>query len=125
MTPIIVYAAVAVAAWFWLTATTWERYLAVMALKRARDRGGLTLMSKVFGYPVAARGVVTDALYNIVVGTLMFAPLGNPARALPREWLFTTRLERHIREGGLRGRVALAFCRRLLNDFDPDGKHCG
>lgn len=125
MTTIIVYAAVIVAAWFWFTATTWERYLAVMALKRARDRDKLTLASRVFGYPVAARAVVTDALYNVTLGALPFIVLGNPLGALPREWLFTDRLERHIREGGPRGRLAHWMCRRLLDDFDPDGKHCG
>jgi len=101
----------------YLTATTWERYLAIMALKRARDRGTLTTTSKVFGYPILARGVLMDVLYNVVVGTVIFVDV-------PREWMFTSRLQRYIRAGGWRGKVAYWMCHRLLNAYDPDGNHC-
>jgi len=112
------------AAWYAMTAGVWQRYLAVMALRRARDNGGLTAASKLFGYPVAVQAVLIDALYNVLFGWFPYVFLGNPIKALPREWMYTHRLERHIADGGLRGRVAQYFCRKLLDPFDPDGQHC-
>jgi len=100
----------------YLFVVTWVLYLAVMNLRRNRDK--LTPAAKVIAYPVAFIGVLVDAVFNIILGTLFFLEL-------PKEWLFTHRLERHIKESlGYRKRFARWFCVNLLDPFDPDGVHC-
>lgn len=118
MIEVILYVLAVFAVWAYMTVTTWERYLAVMALKRARDAGKLSGSSKAWGYAVAARAVVTDAIYNMVFGTIMFC---QP----PTEFLFTARLERNMKRDDWRGVQARYWCRSMLDAFDPDGKHCG
>lgn len=49
---------------------------------------------------------IMDILYNIVVGSLLFMEW-------PREWLFTTRLKRHI------GDWRVERFARVLNKVDP------
>lgn len=119
----LVLAAVA-GAWYYGTLTTYERYAAVMAYRRARDSGKLTAEAKWFAVPSAARALVTDATYNWIMGWWPFLLLGNPLRAIPREARFTHYLERQIRGGGVRGRLARWMCRGMLDPLDPDGKHC-
>jgi len=95
---------------------TWVLYLAVMNLRRNRDK--LTTAAKIFAYPVAYVGVLVDAIFNVILGTLFFLEL-------PKEWMFTHRLERHIKgSSGYRKRLACWFCVNLLDPFDPDGVHC-
>lgn len=95
---------------------TWGMYLSVMNLMRVKDT--LTLETKVFAYPLAFVGVVADALYNVVVGTVLFLEL-------PQEWLLTKRLKRHLEDDSFRGVIARWLCRHLLDPFDPKGTHCG
>lgn len=111
-------------AWYLATITTYERYAAVMAFKRARDAGKLTPQAKWFAYPAAGRAVATDAAYCWLMGWWPFLLIGNPLKAVPREALFTAYLERMIREGGTRGKLARWMCRGLLDPLDPDGRHC-
>lgn len=100
----------------YLFAVTWIFYLAVMNLKRNQDK--LTFAAKLIAYPVAFVGVLSDALFNVLLGTLFFVEL-------PKEWLFTHRLERHIQQSaGYRLRFAMWFCINLLDPFDPAGEHC-
>lgn len=96
---------------------TWGWYLSVMHLDSARRRGKLTPAAKVLGYPWLAVGLVVDALFNIVVGSLIFL---EP----PREFLFTARVSRLNDGEDWRGKLARWFCTQLLDPFDPDGKHC-
>jgi len=110
--------------WYYGTLTTYERYAAVMAYRRARDAGKLTPEARWFAVPSAARAVVTDAAYNWCMGWWPFILMGNPAAAIPREVLFTHYLERMIRQGGTRKRLARWMCRGLLDPLDPDGRHC-
>jgi len=100
----------------YLFAVTWVLYLAVMNIKRNKDK--LTKVAKCIAYPVAFIGVITDVFFNITLGSLYFIEL-------PREWLFTSRLQRHIkRSKGKRLRKAEWFCHHLLDPFDPKGYHC-
>ncbi|HXF44865.1 MAG TPA: hypothetical protein VNK91_01985 [Burkholderiaceae bacterium] len=101
------------------TVGLWFLYRIVMWLKKRRDaikaRGRSWYWA---AYLVAFVGVVLDIVYNVVVGTVMFADL-------PRELTFTARLKRY-RRGPLiwRWRLATWFCARLLNPYDPSGDHC-
>lgn len=83
------------------TLVTWGVYLSIMQLKYARDKGTLTLGSKIFVYPWLVFWLALDIAFNLVIGTILFL---EP----PREVLFTSRVSR-------------------LNDdppFDPAGRHC-
>jgi len=113
-----------VAVWYYGTLTTYERYAAVMSYRRARDAGKLTPEAKWFAVPSAVRALVTDAAYNWIMGWWPFILLGNPMDAVPQEALFTDYLERQIRGGGIRARLARWMCRGLLDPLDPDGRHC-
>lgn len=96
---------------------TWGWYLSIMHLKTARDHGKLTKAAKVIAYPWLAVGLLVDALFNIVVGSIVFAER-------PREFLFTTRVSRLNDGSGWRGKLSRWFCKELLDPFDPAGKHC-
>lgn len=96
----------------------WIFYLAVMSLYRAHKEKKLTLMAKVFGYPVLAVGAIIDALINIVPCTIL-------ALDPPKEFLTTQRLERYLSDKtGWRYKVAYFVCSQLLDTFDPSGIHC-
>lgn len=95
---------------------TWGMYLSVMSLMRVKET--LTLETKFFAYPLAAVGVLADFLYNVVVGTVIFLEL-------PREYLLTKRLKRHLEDDNWRGAMSRWLCRHLLDPFDPKGTHCG
>jgi hypothetical protein len=96
---------------------TWGFYLSVMHLKAARDAGMLTPAAKALGYPWLAVGLVVDAVFNAVIGTVLFV---EP----PREVLFTSRVSRHACGAGWRARLARWICSELLDPFDPAGRHC-
>lgn len=98
------------------TALTWTLYLAVMAMKDKRDQ--LTAATKVFAYPILIIGLLVDVIYNLTAGTIIFLEI-------PREWLFTTRCERHLLNKTIRGNIARWLCRNFLDPFEPSGKHCG
>src|SRR5688572_8958618 len=83
-------------------------YVAIMHAKGKR----LTKYWRVMLYPLAIVGLVIDAAFNVVFGSLMF-------RELPRELLFTSRCQRHARGDGSRQRLALWWAKQL-NQFDPD-----
>jgi hypothetical protein len=96
----------------------WIFYLAVMALKRARDNQQLTLASKILGYPVLFIGYVLDTFVNVFVISFIFLEI-------PKETLVTTRLQRWCcSTPSWRQRLAKWLCENLLDQFDPSGKHC-
>ena len=97
---------------FW----TWGAYLSVMSLMRVKEI--LSWETKLFAYPLAAIGVISDFLYNITIGTVLFLEL-------PREYLLTKRLKRHLNDDDFQGSIARWLCRHLLDPFDPKGTHCG
>ena len=104
------------AAGLYLFAVTWVFYLAVMNIKRHKDK--LTTPAKVLAYPVVAVGYVFDVALNWTVGTAIFFEI-------PRELVLTHRLKRHkANSKGWRLRRANWICSNLLDPFDPAGSHC-
>lgn len=105
----------------------WVFYLAAMNLLRAKAEGKLSGVALCLGYPVIFVGALIDLVFNATLFSLIFLEL-------PREWMLTQRLKRHIksydffRNGALRPtrrkRLALWICRNLLNPFDHTGDHC-
>ena len=92
-------------------------YLAVMALFRAHKAGTMPLASKVLGYQILIIGLVVDVIMNLTLFSIIFLEI-------PREWLVTTRLKRHIKKSGYRGWLARFLCHDVLSPFDPSGDHC-
>lgn len=96
----------------------WVFYLAVMHLKRARDNGTLSRPALYLGYPVLLVGYLLDVFVQVVVASILFLDI-------PREWTLTGRLKRYIAgPEGWRETVAVWMCLHLLDQFDPDGRHC-
>jgi len=94
---------------------TWILFLAVMSLKAARDAGRLPTVTARLALPVIAVGYLADVAFNLVSSAIFLE--------LPREWLFTARVERHLRAGTWRGALSVWFCRVLLDPFQVGG-HC-
>lgn len=101
----------------------WVLYIAVMALKRVREAGKLTLSMKVLGYPLLYTGLALDIFVNVVVCTVLLLEF-------PEEILVTGRLARHKYsddESGIgrwRRGCAAFICEQLLDSLDPSGCHC-
>ena len=98
---------------------TWLFFLAVMALKSARDNGKLTKTSEVLAMPLLAVGWLLDFSLNMAT-TLVFLDL-------PQEWLLTIRCDRYLsipNPTGLnryRQRLAQWLCQNLLDPFQSGG----
>lgn len=93
-------------------------YLAVMNLQRVHKESPLTGVTLYAGYSVFLPGYLLDLLVNMV-------PMSILMLELPREWLVTARLTRHLNgPDGRRKRIAEWFCTKLLDRFDPSGCHC-
>jgi hypothetical protein len=88
-----------------------------MALYRAHLNKSLTKLGYVLGLPLLLVGLVIDFIMNVTVFAVLFLEL-------PREWLVTDRLQRHMRHSGWRFRLAKFICEHLLNFADPTGSHC-
>lgn len=107
--PLIVFAAMYL---------TWFFYLAVENLIRAKNAGSLKWQAAIFAYPMAFVGIIFDALLNATIGTVFFVEV-------PRQWLFTARLELHCADTVTwRGGLARWICANLLDPFDANGVHC-
>lgn len=92
--------------WF---GTVWS-FVAVMNAKRLRIASRLTTFWYIHLMPLAVIGLVGDALFNILFGSVMFVER-------PHEWLFSDRVQRHYRTEGWRGRMA-GFWAKNLNAVD-------
>lgn len=97
----------------------WGLYVLVMGLYRAHLDHRLTPVTTVLGLPFVVVGFVVDVLANITLASIAFFEV-------PREWLVTDRLQRHIRTptSAWRTRLASWICDHLLDVFDPSGDHC-
>jgi len=97
----------------------WVYYLALMNLKRARDKGTLTKPAKLMGLPVLLVGGIADWFFNMTFGTIGYLEK-------PTHWkeLFSERCERHMHEDNWRGKQSRFWCRNFLDPYDPDGSHC-
>lgn len=102
---------------FALMYLTWFFYLAVENLIRAKRAGNLKWQAAIFAYPMAFVGIVFDSLLNLTIGTLLFVEL-------PRQGLFTARLDRHCAQPTWRGAIARWICTNMLDPFDATGTHC-
>lgn len=97
----------------------WGLYVLIMGLYRAKLDGRLTKGVRILGYPYLIIGLLVDFVANVTIFSLLFLEL-------PREWLVTSRLKRHLNsdEIGFRFRLANTICGKLLDIFDPTGAHC-
>jgi hypothetical protein len=100
---------------------TWFAFLAVMALKSARDNGKLTRASMVLAIPVLVLGWLLDFSLNMC-STVVFLDL-------PQEWLLTIRCDRYLSISSPSGfnayrqKLARLLCKNLLDPFQSGG-HC-
>lgn len=106
----------------------WIGYVAVMHLRRVRERWGLTLTQKIFGYPAVAVYYLLDLILRLTV----FLPMDYPKYRwgeifgvrLPYPETVSRMLERKAREGeGWRRKASIWIREDLLADFDPTGGH--
>ena len=96
---------------------TWIFYVAFMHLKEheheVKDKLGILWYGLA---PIFIFALLLDVLFNFIWGTIIFLEI-------PRELLFTSRCQRHLKESqGWRLRNAHFVCTYLLNPFDPE--HC-
>lgn len=96
--------------WF---GTCWS-FVAVMHAKALMQRGELSKFWKVNLAPLAVLGLLLDAVFNVTFGTLLF-------HELPRELLFSARVQRHWRAD--KGNRMAAFWADTLNQMDHDHIH--
>jgi len=97
----------------------WFSYIAVMRLKAMRDDGTLAKLgrfAKMSAYAGLGLALVKDAILVLIFSIILWT--------LPREFTLTAMLKRLKAGGGRRGAAAAWLCDSLLNQFDPDGKHC-
>jgi hypothetical protein len=97
----------------------WSLYLLCIGLYRAHLSGRLSRIAAILGAPWLLLGALVDVIAQMTVATVVFAEW-------PREWLVTQRLQRYIRTepNSWRGQRAMRLCMKLLDPFDPTGKHC-
>lgn len=91
-------------------------YVASMAMIRAHSERKLNGLLWVLCLPFVAVSIVLDFINNVIVFTLLFAEL-------PREWLVTDRLKRHVKQHTVRGKLARYIGEKLLDPFDHSGAH--
>lgn len=100
---------------------TWLFFLAIMALKSARDNDKLTKASEILAIPMLIVGWLLDFSLNMAA-TPVFLDF-------PQEWLLTIRCDRYlhiVNPIGLnmyRQRFARLLCQNLLDPFQSGG-HC-
>jgi hypothetical protein len=92
-------------------------YIVVMGHYKMKLSGRLTLAMKLLGWPYLLIGYALDVIGNVLLSLLFWE--------LPREWLITSRLKRHMKSNyGWRRKVAEWICQSALDPFDPRGRHC-
>ena len=98
---------------------TWILYLAIMNI--AAHRQELYPIARIHAYVLLIIGIAFDVVLNVTVGTILFLELPSLKRLL-----LTARLDQQARHGhGWRKTLAQWICTHLLNQFDPNGHHCG
>jgi hypothetical protein len=98
----------AAALWF---GVAWS-FVAIMNAKRVLGISGLSLFWRVMLVPLGVIGLVLDFAFNVTFGTAMFVEL-------PRELLFSARVQRHY----LKGDRLARWWAVQLNTFDPSHIH--
>jgi len=97
----------------WLT---WNLFVVVMALRRVKQRWGLTTAQRVLGYPTLIIGYTLDILLRLTVFAVLFV---RP----PRLETVSEMLEREAEGAGWRSAQARWWRQQTLADFDPTGGH--
>jgi len=95
-----------------LAVGTFLGYVKVMIYYRKWKAGEAKWFHYLIGAPLGAIFLPIDMILNIIVGSILFLEL-------PREFLFTARLDRHARKGS---KLAQWICKYILNPFDEG--HC-
>lgn len=96
----------------------WYAYVLVMGLYRAHLDKRLGPIAYVLAAPVLVVGFALDVIANATIAWIVFLDR-------PRELLVTRRLKRYMAgRDSWRQRLAHAVCSRLLDPFDPTGRHC-
>lgn len=109
----VVILAVGIVVALWLL---WIAFVAIMHLRRVRQRWGLTGAQKVFGYPLLVIGYVLDVVMRLTVFAALFL-------RHPRLETVSEMLEREVAGSGWRARQARWWREELLADFDLTGSH--
>ncbi len=106
-------------AWLFVAYALWDRFVLIMGLYRAHLNRRLRGLNKVLAAPNVVIGLFLDVLVNLTWATIVF-------RELPREWLVTTRLQRHLHDKrhSWRRERARWWCEQVLDPLDPTGTHC-
>jgi len=95
---------------------TWLFYVAFMHIKEHEHQVKDKIGALWYGlWPFFILALIMDVLFNFVIGTMIFLEI-------PRELLFTSRCQRHLKSSGWRLRNAHFVCTYLLNPFDEG--HC-
>lgn len=96
----------------------WVFFLAVMALKRAKDEGKIYRGHDAYYLAISVLwiGFVLDFLVNVFFASIIFL---EP----PFELTVTERVARWKKEGGYRGDLARWMCAKILDPFQIGG-HC-
>ena len=76
------------------------------------ERGELNTFLKWVYAPLVVVVLLLDVTFNLIFGTLFF-------REIPREWLFTNRVKRHIKESRGRELSTAMYWAGILNAIDP------
>lgn len=101
--------------WIIYTYVFYLLFVVTMAAKAAWPE--LSSVPKVLLVPAALVALVMDVIFNLIPATVIFIDL-------PKEALFTQRLDRYEAEdAGWRYKLALWICKNLLNPFQQGG-HC-
>jgi hypothetical protein len=111
----VAYLAAIIGAYFFIS-ITWVFYLAVMNMKQNLHKMR-PVVRYCFAYPMAVIGIILDVLFNLA-GSIVLLDM-------PRELLFSTKLERllHDRKDDWRDVFADKFAELFLDPFDSRGFH--
>ena len=109
---------------FTLGLYTWYRFAMWLQAKKHTLRHRVPVIYY-FGLLLAGIGLIADVIYNITIGSLVFL---QAPRIFSGEFTLSQRLRRiHEEEAySWAWRVELAhnICEKILNKYDPSGKHC-
>jgi hypothetical protein len=105
---------------FLATFIIWMLFATLMAMRDREELGRLPKILYILGkYVILPVGAIVDILYNWTFACVLFLDL-------PHELMLTARLERYLHDlkywGTWRSRLALWFCKYMIEPHDPG--HC-
>jgi len=96
----------------------WPLYVFTMAMLRAKEQNLTTLTAWILAFPLIVIALILDVLLNFTVFAVLLWDFPKP-----KEWTFSQRLNRLVRNDDWRGSVARWVAASLLDPYDPSGKH--